>query len=218
MHILLKSLLSETARDDKAELNKVDDDDDIIVYHAGPRKLKPSDIKCDLGALGFHVGTLSQATDFSTGNASRVKNAPISKFKLNDDTIIELDSDMPWEHPDLLLLDFVNDHIISASDAHKLATLWGMDTNDFYSSDESTNITHAKIDQANRSMKPDFYSGDEYGYNFSPDFYKNREKLGQLRAVLIESFNGFKYPNDVEGDLGEYSYCILNPKVLSPVE
>jgi hypothetical protein len=216
MHILLKSLLSETARDDKAELNKVDDNDDIIVYHAGPKKLKPSDIKFDLGALGFHVGTLSQATDFSTGNASRVKNAPISKFKLNDDAIIELDSDMAWEHPDLLLLDFVNNNIISAGDAHKLATLWGMDTNDFYSSDESTNITHAKIDKANRSMT-DFYSGDEYDYNLSPEFYKNREKLGQLRAVLIKRFNGFKYPNDVEGDLGEYSYCILNPKMLSPV-
>lgn len=188
---------------------------EILAYHAGPRKLNPNNIQFDLGALGFHVGTIDQAEYVASGKTKKGKNLPISTFEVLDSVdglyMDDVQTDMPWEHADLLIIEFVHLGMINDTDAHTAVNSW----HDV--SSELRNEIHQAIDKAKRFFdRKNFYAGDEIGYNLFSSVYKNRQKLEQIRHILInQGIGAIAYPNEVEGNkLGEYSIVVLDKRMI----
>jgi hypothetical protein len=188
-------------------------------YHAGPRKINVKDIVFDISSLGFHVGTLNQAQWIASGKHKKGFNLPISKYKVFD-FVGNLDKeevphDMAWEHADILLVEFVHDGIFNESDAHILVNLWN-DLDDY-----SIEELHKIINIANRNFgNENFNSMDSFdGVNLNPDVYKNKEKLSQIRKLLVEEYDigAIEYTNEVEGNLSDKSICILDKSMIQDI-
>ena len=191
-------------------------------YHAGPNKLSAKFIQFDKGAMGFHVGTLNQAEWVAAGKTgkSNYRNPlPISKFKVfhelpNGLDLIPVDIDMAWEHADILLIELIHNGFFGGNldYIHNLIDSW----NDV--DEEKIKELHELVDIA-RSRRGDenFFARDAFEeMSLDPSVYKNREKLSQIRNLIVtkEHIGALEYPNSVEGTESGYSICILDKSMI----
>lgn len=186
-------------------------------YHAGPHKLTVSNIIFDRQSLGFHVGTMDQSqwVSLSKNGAKQVDRFSISKFKVFEFVgnlyMVTFEHDMAWEHADILLVELLHAGEIDTKDAHNLIESW------YDVSDENINELHILIDKAyNNFGNKNFNPMDSFdGVSLNPDVYKNKEKLSQIRKLLVKyDIGAIKYKNEVEGTKLEYSICILDKSII----
>jgi hypothetical protein len=186
------------------------------VFHAGPSKFTPESVQFDKGAIGFHAGTRDQAEFVASGKTGK-KQGTISEFSVqetSDDGQLQTETvttDMPWEQPDALLAELVHQGLINPDEATTLVGTWDI-------SDEHKNAAMAAIGKAARMFgNPEFATLDEPIGEFytNPGTYRNREKLDQVRELLIESGVGaIRYPNDVEGTEPGESVAVLDKRMF----
>ena len=197
---------------------------DKTYYHAGTKPITPDSIKMDMGAIGFHIGTKDQAEWVSSGKTGKDRVTHISGFKLkrkyanfeHSDVIGEIDGDASWEHPDILLPEMVNAGIIGADDAINLADSWLRD------SEITKNHHKALVDSIKKAEKSlndgsEFSPADEevWSYSLNPSTYKNKEKLGEVRELIIGNGTiAIYYKNNAEGSESGNSFVILDKSAL----
>lgn len=182
-------------------------------YHAGPFKLTVNMIQFDKGAMGFHVGTFDQAEWVRT-KTKHGFGGKISKFKVYHTTnnlyMDTIETDMAWEHADLLLLELLTAGMINDSDAVALADKWNINDYDFYEGNY-----YLYLNKASRMFGREYFPADDIGYNLTSEFYKNKEKLSDIRQMLIEhGYGAIKYQNNVEGTKSDKSICILDKSMI----
>jgi hypothetical protein len=190
---------------------------EMPLYHSGPQKIDVNNVKFDLGAIGFHVGTAEQA-DFRTHLLKDKKTSNFEIYQTSVDgklEIAETDMDMAWEHADALLLELLKENIIWPEDAYALLNSWNdeMDPDHFdVINDFIIFIENASEREINR-----FQPTEEIDHDFllSTDTYKNRKKLSDIRNLLIsKGIGGIKYKNEVEGE--GYSFVIFDKRMIAP--
>jgi hypothetical protein len=207
----------------KFSLRKVEDlvpEPPSKVYHAGPAKLSADSVQFDKGAIGFHTGNRDQADYVASGKTGK-KNGVVSELSLQDRSdggqlqTESVTTDMPWEQPDALLAELVHQGLINQDEAITMVGMWDI-------SDDHKNAAMEAIEKAARmSGNPDFATVDETIGEFytNPDTYRNREKLSQVRELLVESGIGaIRYPNDVEGTEPGESTAVLDKRMFSRIQ
>lgn len=225
-------------------LDKLKKDYDVNeFYHAGLKILKVKDIQFDMGALGFHIGKKELVDYISKGlykkdsgisdyDRQKGKRLQISKFGVvrvcsNNLEIEEIKEDMPWEDPVQLSVYLFYVGLISKIDAIGLLTHFGYqddrDMEDFneYDMDYSDSLFTA-LDKIENN--PNYHPVEDIGMmSEHSEFYKNKEALGYLRNLLVNTYNyaGIQYTNEAEGKfIGEdqISICVLDKCILSDID
>lgn len=190
---------------------------EMPLYHSGPQTIDANDVKFDLGAIGFHVGTDDQA-NFRTLS---LKNKKTSKFEIYQHSvdgkleIAETDMDMAWEHADALLLELLKENLIWPEDAYTILKSWydEMDSTHFELINDFINfIENGSEREINRFEPTEEISRD---FLLSRETYKNKKKLNDIRNLLIsKGIGGIKYKNEVEGE--GYSFVIFDKRMIAP--
>ena len=218
-------------------------DNSQILFHAGTRLLKVSDIEFDRGALGFHLGTEEQMEYISKGTYKKNsglsdrqiesgKRLKVSKFlvspKCGESRIEFIESDLPWEDPPQLVVYLYWVGCLERNDVEAALSVFGYEDNREVYHDENDlgNIFYDVLDKIDK--KPgmtnyipvdDIPRLTEWG-----EFYKDKEALGYVRNLLIEKgYAGFVYENVGEGSFvsseeDQYSLCVLDKCILKDVE
>lgn len=192
---------------------------EMPLYHSGAKTIDIENLKFDLGAIGFHVGTADQASD----RTHFLKKKQTSQFEIYSDSIdqkletITLERDMSWEHADGLLLELLNEYVLSKEEAYNLLRGWKneMDSDHFENIENLIEI----VDNFSEKEKNNFVAHEEIYREFflGKDTYKNKKKLNDIRLLLINNRIGaIRYKNEVEGDGDTYSFVILDKRMIAP--
>ena len=190
---------------------------EMPLYHSGPQTIDVNNVKFDLGAIGFHVGTADQA-NFRTHSLNDKKTSNFEIYQTSVDgklEIAETDMDMAWEHADALLLELLKENFIWPEDAYALLNSWNneMDSDHFDVINDFINF----IENSNEREINKFEPIEEISREFllSRDTYKNKKKLNDIRIFLLnKGIGGIKYKNEVEGD--GYSFVIFDKRMIAP--
>lgn len=199
--------------------------DSKIYYHAGRFPIKVEDIKFDMGALGFHLGSerlvkyISKGTYKKNSGISHSQMASgnrlkISKFKVKANCgkkyIVYSNEDMPWEDGLLLPVYLYYQGIINKSDAIEMLQHFEVydtreDDNYDYDEDEDTSY-YIALDKIER--RGGAYSGSNYHpaddlpmMSEHGRLYKDTAALEYIRRYLVDEFNyaAIEYINSAEG-------------------
>jgi hypothetical protein len=182
-------------------------------YHSGPRPLTVDTASFDKGAMGFHMGARTQAEWV----AKDKRKAEISSFYVRDasaDQELETESierDMSWEQADALLVELVSEGILDKQEAIDLANNWG---------DMSADHKQALSNDLQKVKFGDEYvgmDGDVGEFMLQSSTYKNADKLGQIRQLLVDKGIGaIEYVNEVEGVGGNpQAVAIFDKRMLA---
>jgi hypothetical protein len=182
-------------------------------YHSGPSPLTAETASFDKGAMGFHMGAKTQAEWV----AKDKRKAEISSFYVRDasaDQELETESierDMSWEQADALLVELVSEGILDKQEAIDLANNWG---------DMSADHKQALSNDLQKVKFGDEYvgmDGDVGEFMLQSSTYKNADKLGQIRQLLVDKGIGaIEYINEVEGVGGNpQAVAIFDKRMLA---